>query len=101
MTYFSCSIVVKKFLDKVFWRKMQQIQLRCHEGGHLLKTPTRKSSAAVVAFGVVLICAIWIGLYFKVQSEQQIEISDSNKQTASLTRAFEEHTLRTIKSTDQ
>jgi len=55
----------------------------------------------VVTFGVILICFIWLGLFFKIDSERQMAISDATTATANLAHAFKEHTLRTIKSADQ
>lgn len=55
----------------------------------------------IVTFGIFLLCFIWTGLYYKIDSEQQIEINNAIKESTSLTRAFEEHTLRTIQSVDQ
>jgi len=52
-------------------------------------------------FGIFLLCFIWVGLYFKIASERQEVIQSSIKETANFARAFEEHTLRTIKSADQ
>ena len=59
------------------------------------------TNTVIVAFGIILLCFIWIGLYSKVHSERQIEIDNAIKVTDNLARAFEEHTLRTIKSADQ
>jgi len=55
----------------------------------------------VVLFGIFLLCSIWIGLYYKVESERQLEIDGAIKETGNFARSFEEHTLRTIKSADQ
>lgn len=55
----------------------------------------------ILLFGIVLLCVIWIGLYFKINSERQADIDSAIKDTANFARAFEEHTLRTIKSADQ
>ena len=57
--------------------------------------------AVILLFGIFLLCFIWIGLYFKIDSERTIEIDSSIKETANFARTFEEHTLRTIKSADQ
>lgn len=61
----------------------------------------RNANIIIILFGIFLLSFIWIGLYYKVQSERQLAISDAFKDTANFARAFEEHTLRTIKSADQ
>lgn len=71
------------------------------EGGHPLSTSIRNGSIAIMLFGLVLVGAVWFGLYNKLHSEQQLVINSAVKNMANLTRAFEEHTLRTIKSADQ
>lgn len=55
----------------------------------------------IILFGVFLLAVIWLSLYWKIQSERQLAISGALKDTANFARAFEEHTLRTIKSMDQ
>ena len=61
----------------------------------------RNIGRVIMFFGVVLLCFIWIGLYYKAQSERQLEINNAMKETANFARAFEEHTVRTIKNADQ
>lgn len=61
----------------------------------------RRISTAVVVFGILLLCFIWIGLAFKLRFERKIENENMIKETANIACAFEEHTLRTIKSADQ
>lgn len=61
----------------------------------------RNIRAVIMLFGIFLLCFIWVGLYFKIASERQEVIQSSIKETANFARAFEEHTLRTIKSADQ
>lgn len=64
-------------------------------------SPVQNLNKIIITFGIFLLCFIWIGLYYKVGSERQIEVNHAIKETANLARAFEEHTLRTIKSADQ
>lgn len=54
-----------------------------------------------VLFGLVLLCAIWTGLYYKIQSEQQQELEAARKETANYARMFEEHTIRTLRGLDE
>lgn len=59
------------------------------------------SRIVVVAFGAVLLCCIWAGLYFKVEAETQIETAHAVEDTTNYTRTFSEHTARTIAGMDQ
>ena len=61
----------------------------------------RYISALTVLFGLVLLCFIWGGLYYKIQSERQSEQQDALQETSHFARMFEEHTVRTIKGLDQ
>ena len=56
---------------------------------------------AVILFGLVLLCLIWGGLYYKVQDERQLEQANAVEATANYARAFAEHTVRTVKGMDQ
>jgi diguanylate cyclase (GGDEF)-like protein len=60
----------------------------------------RNIGRIIIFFGIFLLCLIWIGLYYKIQSERQLELGNIIKLTANMSRAFEEHTLRTVKSAD-
>lgn len=61
----------------------------------------KRVSAIIILFGILLLCFIWVDFYYKIQYERQREEEAAFKETANLARAFEEHTLRTIKSVDQ
>lgn len=54
----------------------------------------------VIGFGLLMFSLIWGGLYFKVQSERQLEIANTVKETGNLTIALEENMVRTIKGID-
>jgi diguanylate cyclase (GGDEF)-like protein len=56
---------------------------------------------SIVSFCLTLIIVIWVGLFYKLQAEKNGEIQEAIKITSSLTSAFEEHTIRTIKGADQ
>ncbi len=58
-------------------------------------------SKVIVFFAMLLLCFIWGGLYFKVQSELQLEINESIKDTGNLAIALEENTVGTIKGLDE
>jgi signal transduction histidine kinase len=62
---------------------------------------TSNNSVVIVLFGVLLLSGLWVGLYFKVQSERQLVIDATFKEAGNLARSFEEHSSRTIKSADQ
>lgn len=57
--------------------------------------------AIIILFGISLLSFLWTGLYYQVQNERQLATASAFKDTANFSRAFEEHTLRTIKSIDQ
>jgi signal transduction histidine kinase len=61
----------------------------------------RRATIVIIFFGLFLISSNWIGLYYKIQSERQMELDGAFKETANYARAFEEHTLRTVKGVDQ
>ncbi len=61
----------------------------------------RNISALTVLFGIVLLCFIWVGFYYKVQSERRLEMENAIKETANYARVFEEHTVRTIRGLDE
>ena len=60
-----------------------------------------KSNAAILAFAACLLVLLWGTVLVKLQAERDTEIADVMKDTANLARAFEEHTLRTIREADQ
>lgn len=62
---------------------------------------TSNNSTVIVLFGVLLLSILWIGLYYKVQSEREMVIDATFKEAGNLARSFEEHSSRTIKSADQ
>ena len=61
----------------------------------------RNLNILVVIFGIFLLGFIWLSLWYKIQDERQLEIDDAIKQTDNFARAFEEYTLRTVRSADQ
>ena len=61
----------------------------------------RNISLAIILFGLFLLVIIWMGLFYKVENEKKQEMAAAIKETGNFARAFEEHTLRTIRGTDQ
>lgn len=61
----------------------------------------RNINTIIVAFGVFLLCFIWLGLGYKVHNERQTDIESAVKETANFARVFEEHTINTITAADQ
>lgn len=61
----------------------------------------RNPGIVIISFGILLLCIIWIGLFFKIQAERQLEIDRAYKDTARFARAFEEHIIRTFMGADQ
>lgn len=56
---------------------------------------------AILLFGLLLQLMIWGGLDYKLQAERQLERDNAVEATANYTRAFAEHTVRTVKGMDQ
>jgi diguanylate cyclase (GGDEF)-like protein/PAS domain S-box-containing protein len=54
-------------------------------------------NAAIGAFSLALICAIWSAVISQTNSEREDTISNAVKQNSNLAMAFEEHTYRTLK----
>ena len=72
-------------------KSIQQISFRSTSG----------ISIVTILFGMLLLCFIWGGLYYKVQSERQLELDNAVKETGNYARAFAEHTARTIRGLDE
>lgn len=58
-------------------------------------------NAIIAVFALFLLCSVWLGLYYLLDNEKQLEVNNVIRDNANLARAFEEHTLRTIKNADQ
>ncbi len=61
----------------------------------------RNLSFGIVLFGIFLIFSVLLAYYNIIESEKRKELQAAVKETANLARAFEEHTLRTLRSADQ
>ena len=55
----------------------------------------------IISFVVLLLFIVWLGLLYKVETEKRQELDTAFKETGNFARAFEEHTLRTIRGADQ
>ena len=55
----------------------------------------------IVAVVVALIVLVWGAILYKTRAEEELVIQSTNTSNLNLARAFEEHTVRTIKSVDQ
>jgi len=60
----------------------------------------RNITVTIILFGMIMLCSIWVGLYYKVQNERQLELTNAVRETNNYARTFEEHTLRTLKGLD-
>lgn len=61
----------------------------------------RHVNASIILYGVILIFITWLFLFLQMQSEQKMETDRSIKEVANFARAFQEHSLRTLKGADQ
>lgn len=55
----------------------------------------------IAALVVALIVLVWAAVLYKARAEEELVIRSINTSNLNLARAFEEHTVRTIKSVDQ
>jgi len=62
---------------------------------------TRHVRTLIVLCGLLLLCLIWTGLYYYVQSERKQALAQAVHQATAYSRAFEEHIMRTIRGLDQ
>ena len=63
--------------------------------------PRRRLHGPIVALVIALIVLIWAAILYKIRSEEELVIHSVNVENLNLARAFEEHTIRTLKSVDQ
>lgn len=61
----------------------------------------RHTRVLICIFSALMLCLIWVGLYFVVQRERQAEIEDAYKDGAAYAQTFAEHTVRTIRGLEQ
>ncbi len=61
----------------------------------------RNLSLVTISFALFLFLIVWMGLYYKIESEMKQEKEAAFKETMNFAKAFEEHTLRTIRGADQ
>jgi PAS domain S-box-containing protein len=68
------------------------------------RSPSQKgfSSYLVIwGFAGLLLISSWSAIFYKINVERQLEVSQVYRNNANLARVFEEHTIRTIKNVDQ
>ena len=56
---------------------------------------------AIIAFAILVLAMTWAGVYWVAANDQEAVASDSMRTTANLTRALEEHSVRTFKYLDE
>jgi diguanylate cyclase (GGDEF)-like protein len=61
----------------------------------------RASLQPATFFGLLLIAACWIGLYFVLSLERSKTLENATQQTATLARLFDDYTSRTLQGIDQ
>jgi two-component system, NarL family, sensor histidine kinase BarA len=55
----------------------------------------------IASFALFMIAVLWGAIIYKIEVERALEVSAIERQNSNLARAFEEHTIRTLKSVDQ
>ncbi|MDD5296498.1 MAG: ATP-binding protein [Rhodocyclaceae bacterium] len=58
-------------------------------------------SWAIVGFAAFVIAVLWGAVVYKADLERRLAVEMAYRDNANLARAFEEHTIRTLKSVDQ
>ena len=55
----------------------------------------------IVAFGVLVLAALWGGLYFQLEKGRNLTLAGAERDASNFAIAFEEHIVRTLKAIDQ
>ena len=58
-------------------------------------------SRVIQGFAAFLVILLWGTTLYEIRAERHLAITTSYRDSANLARAFEEHTIRTLKSVDQ
>ncbi|NTV11017.1 MAG: two-component sensor histidine kinase [Zoogloea sp.] len=61
----------------------------------------RRGYALIWGFAVLLLALTWFAVRYQTVTERELEIATVSRDNLNLARAFEEHTVRTLKSVDQ
>ncbi len=62
---------------------------------------TRSPTGVIGFFALVLVSMVWGGMFARIEDDRAQTIDNVRRDNANLTRAFTEHTVRTLKSVDQ
>jgi len=55
----------------------------------------------IVAFGVLVLAALWAGVFFQLDKERGLALTNAERDASNFAIAFEEHIVRTLKAIDQ
>lgn len=69
--------------------------------GLALNNSGMHAASLVLAATVLLVAALWLGLFLYLQEERKNAYATSEKLAINLARTFQEHTVRTIRGIDQ
>ena len=64
-------------------------------------SPIHNIKSLIIAFGLVLLCFLWVGLYYKIQGERQLERENVVRDIQNYSRAIAEHSVRTLRGLDE
>ena len=64
-------------------------------------TDPPRANLAIASFCVVVVVIGWVSRLDRIEVERSQTVADAVRQNANLAVAFEEHTVRTLKSIDQ
>jgi signal transduction histidine kinase len=73
----------------------------CAWGARVAALAARSPSGTIGVFALLLIASLWGGLFAQIEVDRAQVIENVRRDNANLTRAFAEHTVRTLKSVDQ
>ena len=62
---------------------------------------TDRLSIAILGFALVIVCGIWTAVELQIAQERATKIRDVMRENSNLSRAFEEHTVRTLAYIDE
>jgi hypothetical protein len=57
-------------------------------------------SIGIACFSIAILVGLWSAVEFLVREEREVKVSEVMEENANLTRAFEEHTIRTLEYID-
>ncbi len=70
-------------------------------GGERARSLAHGIRGGIVAFGIALLAALWGGVLFQLERDENLLLLNAERDTSNFAIAFEEHIVRTLKAIDQ